>query len=192
VDPVNSYDVVVSTIPPVKKNNVDIVPGTHNIIEIQSPQGKLIVKQENSSEYQTPVKALVRKSGKNEIVHILDVNKAQEYLVGSYDLEILTLPRRYYQNIRIENKKTIEKEIAPPGIMNIKLSSEGIISIYEIDEIGMQHWIKNLERDKKAFTFAMQPGAYKVVYRAKKAQGSKFTEIENIVMKSGSTVNLSF
>ena len=41
IDPVLSYDIIVNTIPPVKKNNVEFIAGQHNVLKIKSPQGSI-------------------------------------------------------------------------------------------------------------------------------------------------------
>ena len=192
IDPVTTYDVMVNTVPAVYKKNVPIIPGQHNVIEIQSPRGSLFVSQKNTSEYKNAVKALVRTSDKAEVIDVINLNEIHQYLVGQYDLEILTLPRTYLKDIQINQSTTKTIAIEDPGIVNVKLNSEGILSAYEISPNGAQRWLKNLERDKKAFTFALQPGKYKIVYRAHKAKGSKFTEVRTFHVLSGATVNLNF
>ena len=44
VDPLVSYDVVVHTIPPVRKDSVKLTPGKHTVVGIDAPQGYLTFK----------------------------------------------------------------------------------------------------------------------------------------------------
>lgn len=190
VDPVLNYDIVVNTIPPVIKQNIRLKGGTHNVISVKSPQGVLQLKQPNYFEYERPVQVLVRKAGDQAIQNIQSVESKEKYLVGSYDLEVLTLPKKYLRNVPIAQSKTNTIEIPSPGRLNIVLSSNGIGSLYEVNEQGAQRWIYNLEPNQKNLSMGIQPGKYKLVYRANKALGSKYTQIKEFNIKSGQTTTL--
>ena len=44
LDPIYKYRMVVHTIPPVEKRDIEIIPGKHNIIAIDAPQGYINLK----------------------------------------------------------------------------------------------------------------------------------------------------
>lgn len=190
IDAVLSYDLVVNTLPPIIKQNLPIKSGEHNIISIKTPQGTLLLNQRSHTEYDKGVKAIVRKSGSKEIVNILDIPATEKYLVGNYDIEVLTLPRKYYENVRINPNEATTIAIPAPGLLNVNASVRGIGSLYELNEQGQQRWIYNLPEDRTKVTMAVQPGNYQVVFRANSAMGSKFTEIKKFSITSGSTTNL--
>ncbi len=189
IDAVISYDVLVNTIPPVIVRNIDLEGGEHNVINVQTPQGFLELKQNGHSEYMAGVRALVKKSGSSKIIHIQQVPDKVTYLVGKYDLEILTLPRVHLKDIAINQSAATNIQIPGPGILNLTSGIAGFGSLYVIDDNGQQEWILNIG-EKIRESMALQPGSYKVVFRAKNAAGSKYTEIKKFTIKTGSTLNL--
>ena len=60
LDPLLTYNLVVHTIPPVKKDSIKISAGIHNIIAIDAPQGKLVLKKPNGNQYRE-LQFIVRK-----------------------------------------------------------------------------------------------------------------------------------
>lgn len=60
IDPLGTYDIVVNTIPPVRKDSNRIVAGKHNTIGIDCPQGDLFLKFDGTSDYKN-LQCIVRK-----------------------------------------------------------------------------------------------------------------------------------
>lgn len=190
VDPVLSYDVVVNTVPPVVKRNIFLKGGTHNVIEIKTPQGMLTVNQENSFEYDKDVQVLIKKASQSEIINSQSIRSKEKYLIGKYDLEILTLPRIKIRNVEIKQGETRAIDLPSPGRINIISSSKGIGSLYSIDKEGRQEWIKKLDLRGGKASFGIQPGKYKYVFRSDRAMGSKYTQIKEFNISSGQTLNI--
>lgn len=190
VDAVLSYDIVANTIPPVSKKSVLLKGGQHNVITLKTPQGALQMQHRNFSEYGGPVQMLVRKAGQPAIINTQTTTEKETYLVGNYDLEILTLPR-IYQKVRIEQKQLETVQIPAPGVLNINTNVPGHGSLFLIKPDKTQKWLLNLS-GKTQETMGIQPGSYKLVFRAENALGSKYTEIHNFEIKSGitKTINL--
>ena len=189
VDAVLLYDVVANTIPPVVKNNVQLKGGQHNVISLKTPQGTLSINQKNSSEYGGPVQVLVRKSGNSTVINVQRVSEAVKYLIGSYDLEILTTPR-IRKRVEVNHKQTTSVDIPAPGLLNINTNVPGYGSLFEVNSEGNQRWLLNLIGETRK-AMAIQPGSYKLVFRAENAKGSKFTEIYDFDIKSGITKNIN-
>ena len=192
VDAVLSYDVVVNTIPPVAKRNVAFEGGQHNVVSIQAPQGTLRIQQPGHSEYAKGVRALVRKAGKSDIINIHELPAPEKYLVGTYDLEVLTFPKIRLADVTVNPHETTEIELPGPGVLNIDFVKEGIGSLYQLEENGFQRWVHDFVPGETRITRAIQPGAYKLVFRAKDAFGSKFTEVKEFTVTTGATVKLKF
>lgn len=192
LDPVISYDVVVNTIPSVTLKNVELKAGAHTVIQVKSPQGKLQITQGGASEYSKSIEVLVKDPRTGKTIHTQLVNEIHRYLSGTYDLEILTLPRITMQGVKIDPAKVNKIEIPSPGLLNLSSATSGFGSIYRVEADGTHTWVYNLPEERSRVTLAIQPGNYKLVFRAKNALGSKFTDIQYISIKQGSTYNIKF
>lgn len=190
IDPVLSYDLVVNTIPPVRINNVEIQAGQHNVLKIKTPQGRISISQPGHTEYENGVLVIVRKANDPDILTTFHLPGTEKLLVGNYDIECATLPRRILKNVHISQSNTTELKIDQPGVVNFVATSTGIGSIYELFEDGTQKWIYNLASNQLRNTVAIQPGSYKVVFRSEKAKGSKFTSINEFEIKPGSSLSI--
>jgi Ca-activated chloride channel family protein len=189
VDAVMLYDIVANTVPPVVKRNVLLTGGQHNIISLKTPQGSLKVNQKNSSEYGGPVQMLMRRSGTPVVINVQRMNESTKYLVGEYDLEILTLPR-IKKKIEITPNQLTDLEIPAPGVLNINTNVPGHGTLFAVNSDGSQQWLLNLTGSTRE-TMGIQPGNYKLVFRADDAKGSKFTKIYDFEIASGGTKNIN-
>lgn len=192
VDPVLSYDVVANTIPPVAKRGVVLEGGQHHVIEIQAPQGTLALQQPGHSEYAGGVRALVRRAGQSDVINVHEVPAPERYLGGTYDLEVLTFPKTHYEGVAVEPRQTTELNVPGPGVLNVDFVREGIGSLYQLDERGFQRWVHDFAEGETRVARAIQPGQYKLVFRARDAFGSKFTEVKTFTVETGQTVTLKF
>ncbi|HEX8547966.1 MAG TPA: VWA domain-containing protein, partial [Cytophagaceae bacterium] len=91
VDAILTYDIIVNTIPRVQKKGVVLKGGEENIISIKSPQGSLHIK-DNYKDYKN-LSALIRLDGQPATLNVQHAATKEKYLVGTYDVEVLTLPR---------------------------------------------------------------------------------------------------
>ena len=189
VDAVMPYDIIANTIPPVVKRNVLLLGGQHNIISLKTPQGILKLNHRNHSEYGGPVQVLVRTAGRSNIIHTQTSNQAERYLTGNYEIEVLTLPR-IKRKLTITANQTQTVDIPAPGVLNINSNVEGNGSLFLIRPDKTQKWLLNLG-GKPQSTRGIQPGNYKLVFRAVNAKGSKYTEIHEFSITSGSTKTIN-
>lgn len=185
IDPVMSYDLVVNTIPPVKKSNLFLTGGELNVIKVNTPQGYLQLFQQGYTEYKN-LQAIIRKAGSNKTIHVMPVGETEKLLVGDYDIEVLTLPR-IYKRVKIEQSKTNRVNLTSPGRVNIPVNKKGYGSIYLIKENGEQEWVYNIPTESSQINMAMQPGNYLLVFKSMDAKGSEHTSVkEFIVLENGS------
>ena len=185
IDPLIEYDIVVHTIPAVRKENIKLTEGKHNMIGLSTPQGFLKIECNGSNQYRD-LQIIVRQDGKTVTLNIQQNDTHEKYLVGKYDLEILTIPRLIVEDVLIEQSKTTNVEIPRPGIANFSLASSGFASIYKETPDTLQ-WIYNLEQNKLRQNLIMQPGNYRIVYRAKNTKQSIYTINKRFTIKSGSS-----
>jgi Ca-activated chloride channel homolog len=186
IDPVLSYNIVVNTIPPVVVNNIQIDNGKHNVISIPVAQGTLVAKPEGKGN---PFSIIVRKKGQSQTLNQQRGNESYRYLVGEYEVETQTLPRRVF-TIEIENDQVKTVTLPPTGLVNINTIAPGYGTLFEILENGENRWVCHLDDSRSQQSFNLLPGKYKLAFRAKYAGGSKYTAIKNFEVKSGESLNV--
>jgi Ca-activated chloride channel family protein len=188
VDPVVDYDVVVHTIPPVEKKNVNLTLGKHNVIQVSVPQGNISFKQQDRKD--NTVEAIVRKKGSSGTINVQHNNETVRYLTGWYEVETLTLPRRIFP-IEVQANKTQSILLPPPSVVNFNTITTGYGSLYEMKENGQQEWVCNLNDMKPQFSLNLLPGSYKIVFRAKNTTGSKYTGFKVFKVSAGQTSSVN-
>ena len=191
VDPVLTYDVILHTIPPMAKEEVRLKGGQHNVLPIKVPQGQLYLSQKNHQEYENGVKAIIRKHQRPQTLHIQQVGRKQKYLEGRYDIEVLTLPRTYFNSVEVKAGEETVLELPAPGIANIRADFAGIGDLFVVDGSMGQQLIYQLNKEKSVNSLALQPGQYRIVFRALQAQGSRYTKVRDFEIKSGATTNIN-
>jgi Ca-activated chloride channel family protein len=190
IDPVLNYDLVVNTVPPVVKENINLKAGQHNVLEINCPQGYVAVDLPGHSEYKDGVTALVRNVDSGEIITHFQVPDKIKLLAGRYRLEVLALPKRTF-NITVAPRATRQLALQQPGVVNFIGTSRGIGSLYEISETGSQRWIMDLDQNILRNVVAIQPGNYKIVFRSIEAKGSKYTAIRPFRVVPGASMKIN-
>lgn len=190
LDPNITYHLVVHTIPEVEKNNITLTPGKHNIIGLDAPQGYLHFKIDGENAYRS-LAVIVRKHADAKTLNVQYVESTEKYITGKYDVEILTLPRIYQQDIKVSESSTTTVTIQAAGQVTINRSFAGPISIYE-DETGKMVWVCNLDNSSLSQIVALQPGNYHVIYRPLNVKQTIFTIDNSFKVESGlsTTVNL--
>ncbi len=189
VDALLPYDLVVNTTPVVIKRSIALQPGKHNVVQVQAPQGTIYLRQNGPSAY-GQLAALVRQQGAEQTLHVQVFGNRHKYMAGTYELEILTLPRIYMKGVTVKQGETNTITIPPPGQLAISSQVQGYGSVYSITDSGSQEWVCNIPEENSKITLALQPGKYRFVYRLKSAQASKFTDVQDFTIRSGATTTV--
>lgn len=185
LDPKIKYDLYVKTLPSVTKKNIQIIPNMHNIINVDAAQGKLLVKFDRPTQHNF-VRFRVMQQGKNQTLNVQKFGFSQEYIVGQYDLELLTLPR-IYKTITVEQSATTRISIDTPGEVKINAYKVTTGQIFKINENGTFQWICDLDETTKNNQFVLQPGKYQLVYRRKDYRSTTFTKTRTFYIYSNTT-----
>lgn len=180
IDPIGTYKMVVHTIPPVEKTNIELIPGKHNIIAVDAPQGYLNLKMAGNAI----TNCIIRKHSDMQTLHVQQLNTVEKFIVGKYDLEILTLPRIKLDKVDIAQSKTTSIEIPQSGTVTIFKPSEGPGSLY-VEENNKMIWVCNLNTNLITETITLQPGRYRVEYRPKNAKESIYSIEQSFKVESG-------
>ena len=180
IDPVLKYKVIAHTIPPVESEIITIQPGKHTIIPLKTPQGKLKIIINTKKDYQF----IIRKRGERETINVQNINTTQKYLTGFYDIELLTLPRQYFNNIRINQNQLTKLQLPSTGLVNILLPANGYGGVYLNDGDKLTE-IYKFNGESNQYKLTLLPGKYTVIYRAKSSKKYIYTNEETFVIKSG-------
>jgi len=185
IDPLGSYRLTVHTIPPVTKDSITLTPGKHNIIAADVPQGDLQLKIDGAHDYKK-LKAIVRRSGDHNTLNVQDFDQSTRYIPGSYDLEILTLPRIYINDVNIGQSKTTTVQIPTPGMVTLTCNAPGYGDIL-LEEKNEPRLVHRLSLSSTRESIVLQPGLYRIVFRPKNSQSSIYTIEKSFRVTSGSS-----
>jgi Ca-activated chloride channel family protein len=190
LDPIYKYRMVVHTIPAVEKSNIEITPGKHTTIGVDAPQGTLMLKVLGATNY-SKLQYIVRQQNQTKTLHVQDANVSEKYLVGKYDLEILSVPRIIQTDVEIKQSYTTTIEIAQPGRLIVTAVTQPYYAdIYQMVKNEMV-WVYKLPVESRNQNILIQPGRYKIVYRPKGAYRSNQTFEREFTITSGSATNIS-
>lgn len=190
LDPLYKYRLVVHTIPQVVKENIIVSAGKHTIIGLDAPQGELLVKIDGVTNYEA-LKFIVKQAKDHKILHVQNANVKEKYLVGKYDLEVLTLPRMHFKDVAIDQSMVTTIQIPQPGKLNITNQMQAYyMDIYQMIR-GELVWIHKLPIDVQRHNITLQPGDYKLIYRAKGATRSNNTFARDFKIISGQANNIT-
>ncbi|MDZ4845465.1 MAG: VWA domain-containing protein [Chitinophagales bacterium] len=193
VDPVSEYDLLIHTLPPVRKENVALASEGHNIISVDAAQGSMEILLQGktlNNNLNNKIKCLVRKKDSGEIVNVQDFNTTEKYLVGKYNLEILTLPPTYINDVDVSQYKTTKIELPTPGIANLVKKYEVYGGIFLVKEGRLQK-IYEMNADAKNELIALSPGSYQLIYRPKFSKTMHNTKTVEFQIVSGESVSLN-
>jgi Ca-activated chloride channel family protein len=186
LDPKVEYDLTVHTVPAVMKKGIELVPGIHNTIALDVPQGTLEIKQDAGSGAPVNIPCLIRQGGSNEILYVQDVNRSLKYLVGNYDLEVLTLPVIKMNNIKIEDRKITSIKIPRTGTLTVTPSEPGVASVF-LQEGNKLEKVFDYYKITASKSISLQPGNYIVIFRPEKGRQSAKTKQYSIQVNAAKT-----
>ena len=188
LDPKFKYDLIVNTTPIVEKKNISIQRNTHNTIKVDSPQGYLQARFVNAAKsYQIELR--VMQAEQDFTLNAQKVGKKDKYIVGSYDIEILTLPR-IYARVSVEQSTTAYIDIQAPGFVKYESGQNIVGQIFTVNGDGSFSWVCNIEDSSKFGNWQLQPGQYKLVYRSKNLRSSAYTLEKEFRIYSNKTIVL--
>lgn len=193
LDPLINYDIVVHTIPPVKVEKVQLNPGRHTIIPIKTPQGSMIITRSEDKGKNTAnnMAVIVRESGKPEAVNIQELNKSEKYIVGKYDLEILTRPRLKIENVEVGQSATTTIEIPQSGTLLLNKGKGNMLCSIFVKDSEETKWVCNLDESKQNESIDLLPGQYMVVVRPKAADKTTKTQVKDFKIESKKTTTIN-
>ena len=191
IDPIFTYKVVAHTIPPSVRENVTVKPGEHTIIAVDAGMGTLNIKMGSGPPDAFTFNCIIRRKGDLQTLHVQDVGTQQRLRVGTYDLEVLTLPRLRIPDVKIDQGRTTDVSIPRPGVLNISTASPGHGAIFERkgDELL---WVVDLDPKSTRMQFRLLPGRYQVVHRSANARNTELSITKDVTIESNRAEQLNF
>jgi len=190
LDPASNYDLVIHTNPEIVRKNIQLQPGKHNIITLNSPQGGLELLVAGVSGYRN-LRATLRNSQTGEYVGIHEFNTTRRYLIGSYDIEVLTTPIMRFNQVQIEQGKVSRIQIPQPGMVNLVSNSPGYGAIFSTAGPRLEK-VHDISENNTTETVVLQPGTYKAVFRSKNSSRAVFSIEKEFTVTSGGIVTVRF
>ena len=193
LNPVPEYDLVVHSIPAVRKEGLTLEPRTHNHLSVSAPTGfiDLNPSRERSALRGVPVTVSRQEDGLCETVMIQDVGTRQRYLAGTYSLEFGTTPPVRVDNVRVGDKRIVPVTISEPGILNLKTGTAGYGGIFQRTESGLD-LVVPFSGDDPSGRWTLQPGRYMVMFRAKHAPRTDLSLNRSVDIRPGGNHSLEF
>ena len=188
LDPLRRYDFVIHTLPPVHKNNVQLIVGRHNVIAIDVPQGFIEFICTGKTNY-TDLKAVVKVKDKPGTIHAQPFNTKKRYLCGVYEMELLTIPRIVLDSVVVEENKTTTILIPQPGRLQINKTRDLVCAIYRVVN-GKMEWVADISDDFYQIII-MQPGKYIVAGRNKPETRTIYTFEKEFIITSATTTEIN-
>lgn len=188
VDPNIQYNLKVHTLPPRKMNDIQLLLGKHTVKAIEAPQGQLKLNMPGNVKSKN-IKCVVKQNGK--IINIQDINSSVSYIIGNYDLEILTTPIIRYDNLDILQSQTKTINIPSPG--NVLINKQaGYLYVFKKDSKNNSELVTSVDVNSTKEVLSLQPGSYEIIFRAKSSTTSKNSVTKKITIISGSSNSLNF
>jgi len=185
LDPLPIYRLEAHTIPPVFIDSIKLTPGKHTVVAADAPQGYLIVKA-NNQQFKN-INFIVRQNEKMNTLNVQSVNYTEKYIVGTYDLEILTLPRLIIKDVDVAQSHTTTVKIPDPGMVTLVTDAAGYGAIFA-EKNNKLEWVINLDIESTKQTFTLLPGNYQVEWRGKNVKHSINSINKSFKIVSGNSI----
>lgn len=189
MDPAFKYDMVVNTIPKVEVKNITLKKNTHNTIVANAPQGFIRFRFTNATKAYN-VTARITQPGKPITLNTQQVGVTDKYIVGKYEVEILTLPRTY-QTVDVTQSSTTTIDIPAPGILNYSAGKPFVGQLFVINENNVPEWVCNLDQSTQSGILQLLPGQYRIVYRPKHLRSTTYTIQKEFRITSNKTTPIN-
>jgi Ca-activated chloride channel family protein len=188
IDPSLKYDLVVNTIPRIEKKDIVLKKNIHNTIKVDAGQGYIRIRYLNAIKpYQ--IDARIMQVDEHTTLNVQKVGSTEKYLVGTYELEILTLPRTYV-TLNVNQGITADVNINAPGFMKYVSSNALTGQIFMENDNGTWDWVCNLEANVGSGTIQLQPGAYRMIQRPMSLKSSTYTMQTDFRINSNKTTSI--
>lgn len=188
VDPSVKYQIKVHTHPSKTLHDVELVQGKHVIKAVETPQGSLKLTMLGNTKAKS-IKCIIKQNGK--IINVQDLNTTIPYIIGTYDIDVLTTPITKFEQIDILQSQTKALNIVNPGMLQVNKAA-GYLFIYKRNSKNELEKIYTIDVNSTKDVVSLQPGNYEISYRAKASTTSKSFVSKKITIVSGVSTSINF
>ncbi|MBQ7063012.1 MAG: VWA domain-containing protein [Bacteroidales bacterium] len=191
VDPLVAYDITVFTTPPTVIKNKQFHSGRINQLNITVEQGSLRLRFDGKrTNYQLPqYPIMVYQQGRLVATQLL--GEQHDYLVGNYDVEVLTTPPLSLKQIAVVSSSATDLTIPTPGMANISkpkaISSGAVFAFVE----GVLTYVCDLNPNKINERIVLMPGQYQLVIKPQNSIEYKNVRTKRFQIEAGQTTNIN-
>jgi Ca-activated chloride channel family protein len=187
LDPLYTYKVVVHSVPEVVLDSIKLIPGKHTVINIKSPLGKLNLKISGNDNPYNGINCIVKSNNQNSILNVQKMNTNKQYLVGSYDLEVLSIPRIKFKDVKINQSKMTDIVIPLYGSIQVN-KSDGPAALFLKDK-GKNIWVYDFNEERSIENLNIQPGNYFICFISNRSNSIAHTILKDFKITSAQNIN---
>ena len=151
--------------------------------------GELNLKIQGSIDQYTGLNCLVKTTEESSIINVHKMNTTKQYLVGEYDLEILTLPRIKFDNVKINQSQITDITIPHYGTVELN-KSIGPAALF-LKKDGKNIWLYDFNKEMTIESLNIQPGKYIISFRNIRSKSTAHTIIKEFTIASGQNININ-
>lgn len=191
VDPVPTYDILVHTVPALRRDDVRFEARTHNHVRFENA-GQGTFRAEFARGLRNGYDDLavtVFESGIREPLIVVPVNSEVNLREGMYDVYFPTHPPVFIEGVEVVENGYSPVSIPQPGYLQLNAFPMGYGAVIDEEERVVFQWASG--KSNPEGQYLLQPGDYTFVYRARSAQSSDFSFFKSFNIRSGSTTHLS-
>ncbi len=189
LDPLFTYKVTAHTFPPTVVEGIKLIPGNHNVIDLNTPQGDLNLAFENGRPEYKDLKCVIMDESECDRVNIQDFGSMERYKTGTYKLEIQTIPPMIIDKVNIKQGHTTDIMIPLPGVLLLQAGTSGFGGLFQLVDNKMV-LVKRFSYGDASGRYVMQPGSYKVVFRSKNSKQTIYTIEKEFKITTGRNTSL--
>lgn len=183
LDPVGVYDLELHTIPPLRKNEIELVAGKHNVIAIDVPLAPFTAESPLSNFGNNDAQAVVRNAA-GSILQVQNLNVTENFLKQTYRVQVTTTPDCFVDTLFLaftDNRWAV----AHYGILSFNADRSYLTSIYQNEQLVLR-----LDVKPKVYNQKLQPGKYRLVYKPTDSRESSSTRIVRFEIKEAQTTSI--
>ena len=189
LDPAIAYDLKVNTTPTLLKAGITLKKHVHNTISVSAAQG-FIRLTSMKSNFNPNFEMRVMPKGDSKTLLAQFYNDVYKYLTGTYEVEILTIPR-IYKTVEVTQSSVSTISIDAPGELAYTFNKPLVAQLFLQDKLGFWNGIYTFSDSSTTGKILIQPGTYKLVYRTKDMKSSGYTHEKIITISSNKTNTLN-